>query len=64
MQTGGQSAGTDQVFLVDLKTSTTGVFSGTIGENRAGAGLHRARNVNVFAWADVQRSGRVYRIEL
>ncbi len=51
------------MLLVDPATAETGVFSKVIGENRAGAGLHRARNADVFAWADVQRSGRVYRIE-
>jgi hypothetical protein len=57
------AGGTDQVLLIDLVTGRTGIFSKTIGKNRAGAGLHRARNANVFAWADVQRPGRVYRLD-
>ena len=55
--------GTDQVLLIDLTTQETGVFSRIIGRNRAGGGLHRARDANVFAWADVQRPGRVYKLE-
>jgi hypothetical protein len=55
--------GTDQVLIIELATERTGVFSRTIGANRAGAGLHRARDANVFVWADVQRPGRVYRLD-
>ncbi|MDQ4068610.1 MAG: hypothetical protein M3203_03915 [Actinomycetota bacterium] len=59
--------GTDQVLVVDLASRRTGTFSRTIGENRAGAGLHRARNVDVFAWADfmagADRRSRVYVLE-
>ena len=56
--------GTDQVLLVELATGRTGVASKVVGENRNGGGLHRARERDVFAWADVLRPGRVYRIEL
>jgi sugar lactone lactonase YvrE len=56
--------GTDQVLLVDLESGDTGVYSKAIRENRSGAGLHRARRVNVFAWADsvagADRPSRVY----
>lgn len=55
--------GTAQVLLVDLKTSKTGVVDKVIGKNRDAGGLHRAANTDVFAWADVSRSGRVYRVE-
>jgi sugar lactone lactonase YvrE len=56
--------GSDQVLLVDTASGKTSTFDKVIGENRAGAGLHRARNANVFAWADATvpmiRPSRVY----
>ena len=57
-------SGTDQVLLVDLASGRTSTFAETIGENRDGGGLHRARDVDVFAWADLaagpDRASRVY----
>jgi len=55
--------GTAQVLLVDLKTLKTGVVDKVIGANKAAGGLHRAANANTFAWCDVSRSGRVYRVD-
>lgn len=59
-------AGASQVVLLDTAALTTGVFDGGgIGENRASGGVHRARDVDVFAWADVTAGahGTVYRVE-
>ncbi len=57
-------AGTDQVLVIDVPTLRSRVFSKMIGENREGGGLHRAHDVDVFAWADFvagpDRQGRVY----
>jgi DNA-binding beta-propeller fold protein YncE len=56
--------GTDEVLVLDLASLRPGTFSKTIGTNRHGGGLHRARNVNVFTWADLVagpgRAGTVY----
>jgi len=55
--------GTSQVLLVDLATGKTSTFNDVIGTNRNSGGLHRAHHVNSFAWADVQRPGRIYRVD-
>jgi sugar lactone lactonase YvrE len=54
--------GTDVVFTVDAKTHAVGTFTDQISEFTESAGLHRARNLNVFAWADshANRTGTVY----
>jgi DNA-binding beta-propeller fold protein YncE len=54
----------DQVLLVKIDTLETGSVTKVIGENQHAGGVHRARNRNVFAWADLSSggSGRVYRI--
>jgi hypothetical protein len=56
----------DQVLLVKLDTLQTGSVTKVIGENQQAGGVHRARNRNVFAWADLTSGGRgrVYRIEV
>lgn len=56
-------AGTAQVVLVELETGKTGVVDKVIGENRSAGGLHRAHLAAVMGWADVQRPGRVYRVD-
>lgn len=58
-------AGTSQVILLDTQASTTSVFDDVIGENRASGGVHRAQDVDVFAWADVTSGdrGTVFRVE-
>ncbi len=56
-------AGTAQVLLLDTKTLATTSFNSVIGANRAAGGLHRGLRTTVMAWADVSRSGRVYRVD-
>ncbi|MGQ0679712.1 MAG: SMP-30/gluconolactonase/LRE family protein [Actinomycetota bacterium] len=56
-------AGTAQLFVIDLANLRTGVVDRVIGLNRSAGGLHRARDAATFAWADVQRPGRIYRID-
>ena len=57
------AAGTAQVLLVDTATLATSTFDDVIGANRSAGGLHRALRSRVMAWADVQRPGRVYRVD-
>jgi DNA-binding beta-propeller fold protein YncE len=56
-------AGTAQVQLIDTATLATSTFDDVIGANRAAGGLHRGLRTEVMAWADVSRSGRVYRVD-
>lgn len=56
-------AGTAQVLLVDTATLATSTFDDVIGANRAAGGLHRGLRTSVMAWADVQRRGRIYRVD-
>jgi sugar lactone lactonase YvrE len=56
-------AGTAQVQLIDTATLATSTFDDVIGANRAAGGLHRGLRAEVMAWADVSRSGRVYRVD-
>jgi sugar lactone lactonase YvrE len=54
----------DQVLLVDLASHQSGIVTKVVGENiGSSGGVHRARKANTFAWADVSRSGRVYRVD-
>ena len=57
------AAGTAQVLLVDTATLATSTFDDVIGANRSAGGLHRGLRTPVMAWADVQRPGRVYRVD-
>ena len=57
------AAGTAQVLLVDTATLATSTFDDIIGANRSAGGLHRGLRTQVMAWADVQRPGRVYRVD-
>jgi sugar lactone lactonase YvrE len=54
--------GTDVVFAVNAATHEIGTFTDSIENFAESAGLHRARNSNVFAWADghANGSGTVY----
>jgi sugar lactone lactonase YvrE len=54
--------GTDRVYRVQLGDRSVTRLSTTIGEIYESAGLHRARNVEVFAWADshANNHGTVY----
>lgn len=56
----------DQVLLVNLSTLQTGSVTQGIAQNQKAGGVHRARNSNTFAWADLSAggAGRVYRIVL
>lgn len=49
--------GTDRVFRVELGARSVRQLSATIGQFYESAGLHRARNVDVFAWADSHANG-------
>jgi sugar lactone lactonase YvrE len=58
------TTGSDQVLLIDVATGKSGVASKVIGANHdSSGGLHRAYSSAVFAWADVRRSGPVYRVD-
>lgn len=52
----------DVVYLIDLATKAVTRFNQGIDTFREAAGLHRAKNADVFAWADSQAqvSGTVY----
>lgn len=56
--------GTDQVLVIDAASLKKDVFTKTIGANRNGGGLHRAHDVDLFAWADLfagrNRESQVY----
>jgi hypothetical protein len=53
---------TDVVFRIDLASGQVRSFSDVIGGFSESAGLHRARNADVFAWADTHanQTGTVY----
>ena len=58
------STSKDVVYLVDATTKAISTFNDTIGENLEAAGLHRAHNVDVYAWADLSAgsAGTVYKV--
>jgi sugar lactone lactonase YvrE len=49
--------GTDVVFTIDAASRTVGRITDGIGEFNESAGLHRARNADVMAWADSRANG-------
>jgi sugar lactone lactonase YvrE len=49
--------GTDRVYRVELGDRSVRQLSEKIGDFYESAGLHRARNVDVFAWADSHANG-------
>lgn len=54
----------DQVLFLDLAAGKSAAATKVIGVNKnSSGGLHRAHDVSILAWADVSRSGRVYRVE-
>jgi hypothetical protein len=54
----------NQVLFLDLPTGRTAAARKVIGVHmNSSGGLHRAHAAPVLAWADVQRPGRVYRVE-
>jgi DNA-binding beta-propeller fold protein YncE len=58
-----KATGTAQVVIVDLATGSQSTFDDVIGVNHSAGGLHRARAAAAMGWADVQRPGRIYRVE-
>ncbi|MDX6676272.1 MAG: hypothetical protein QOE31_324 [Solirubrobacteraceae bacterium] len=58
-----RATNTAQVLIVDTATAATSVFDDVIGTNHSAGGLHRARAAAPMGWADVQRPGRVYRVD-
>lgn len=57
----------DVVYLIDVTTKAITTYNDTIGANVESAGLHRAKNSDVFAWADLSAGatgGTVYKITL
>jgi DNA-binding beta-propeller fold protein YncE len=58
-------AGTAQVLLVNLESMTTNIVDAVINVNTSAGGLHRAHNVDTFAWIDSgggSEGGQVYRV--
>lgn len=56
-----------QVLLVNLTSLQTGVVTKVVAANAGSGGVHRAQQVNLFAWADgqhpIQKPGHVYVIK-
>ena len=52
-----RAKGTDRVFRLELGSRSVRVLSAQIGDFYESAGLHRARNAEVFAWADTHANG-------
>jgi sugar lactone lactonase YvrE len=58
------TSGSDQLLYLDLATGKTAAATKVIGANmNSSGGLHRAFHASVLAWADVSRSGKVYRVD-
>jgi len=58
------ATGSDQVLFVELSTGRTAAATKALGDNKnTSGGLHRAHDAAVLAWCDVNRSGKIYRIE-
>jgi len=59
------TTGADQVLMIDVASGKAGTATKVIGVNHnSSGGLHRGYRTTLFAWADVSRGGRVYRVEL
>jgi sugar lactone lactonase YvrE len=58
-----KATGTAQVVVVDLASGATSTFDDVISANHSAGGLHRARAAVPMGWADVQRPGRIYRVD-
>jgi len=56
----------DRVFVMSTETQEVSVIAGAFDELVGSAGLHRAHQRDVFAWADTQKGSRgaVYTLEL
>ena len=60
-----ETAGTAQVLVLDLATQQSSVINDVISANTGAGGLHRAHELDVFAWADLTSGslgGTVYRV--
>lgn len=55
----------DQVYRVNLATKEFTTLNNGVAGNTDAGGLHRARNADIFSWADLTAGdrGKVYRIE-
>ncbi|MBX3188387.1 MAG: hypothetical protein KF819_15325 [Labilithrix sp.] len=51
------ASGTDRVFRIELGDRSMKTLASKIGDFYESAGLHRARNAQVFAWADSHANG-------
>lgn len=62
------AAGTSQVLLIDVASKTASVFDDVIHANAGSGGVHRARELDTFAWCGIKSgsgaAGTVYDIEL
>ncbi|MBN8638055.1 MAG: hypothetical protein J0M07_22250 [Anaerolineae bacterium] len=60
-----ETTGTAQVLVLDLATQQSSVINDVISANTGAGGLHRAHELDVFAWADLTSGslgGTVYRV--
>lgn len=60
-----ETDGTAQVLVLDLAAQQSSVINDVISANTGAGGLHRAHDVDVFAWADLTSGdlgGTVYRV--
>ncbi|MBK9747564.1 MAG: hypothetical protein IPO91_12380 [Chloroflexi bacterium] len=60
-----ETAGTAQVLVLDLATQQSSVINDVISANTGAGGLHRAHELDVFAWADLTSGslgGTIYRV--
>jgi sugar lactone lactonase YvrE len=63
---GGDDTGHDLVYTIALSTKAVATAADGISQNTNGGGVHRARNADIYSWADLTAGGlgTVYRIEL
>jgi hypothetical protein len=56
--------GHDLVYTIDLATRRISTADDDISQNTAGGGVHRAKNADIFSWADLTAgtAGTVYKI--
>lgn len=64
LASGIDATGHDQVYAISLATKTVSTVNDDISQNTRGGGVHRARSVDVFSWADLSAgsAGTVYRV--
>lgn len=55
--------GTSEVVIISREDGARSIFDAVIGDNRASGGLHRAADEpTIYAWADSEAAGGVYRV--